>query len=66
MRSPLARGSRGDIFELADSVNDEDFDWAARVSVGLDRLVEDFSSRHRSPTTTAVSTARSMSASARG
>ena len=31
-----------DIFELAESVNDEDFDWAARVSVGLDRLVEDF------------------------
>ena len=30
------------LFELAESVNDEDFDWAARVSVGLDRLVEDF------------------------
>ena len=38
-RKELAR----EIFELADSVNDEDFDWAARVSVGLDRLVEDFS-----------------------
>ena len=31
-----------EIFKLAESVNDEDFDWAARVSVGLDRLVEDF------------------------
>jgi L-arabinose isomerase len=31
-----------DLFELADSVNDDDFTWAARVSVGLDRLVEDF------------------------
>jgi len=30
-------------FTLADSVNAEDLDWAARVSVGLDRLVEDFS-----------------------
>ena len=38
-RKELAR----EIFDLADSVNDEDFDWAARVSVGLDRLVEDFS-----------------------
>lgn len=38
-RKELAR----ELFELADSVNDEDFDWAARVSVGLDRLVEDFS-----------------------
>jgi len=37
-RKALAR----QIFELAESVNDEDFDWAARVSVGLDRLVEDF------------------------
>jgi L-arabinose isomerase len=37
-RKDLARR----IFSLADSVNDEDFDWAARVSVGLDRLVEDF------------------------
>jgi L-arabinose isomerase len=31
-----------EVFELADSVNDDDFNWAARVSVGLDRLVEDF------------------------
>jgi L-arabinose isomerase len=31
-----------DVFALADSVNDEDFGWAARVAVGLDRLVEDF------------------------
>ncbi|MCO5967488.1 L-fucose/L-arabinose isomerase family protein [Actinoallomurus soli] len=31
-----------EVFELADSVNDEDFSWAARVAVGLDRLVEDF------------------------
>jgi L-arabinose isomerase len=31
-----------DVFELADSVNEEDFGWAARVAVGLDRLVEDF------------------------
>ncbi|MFI7229906.1 arabinose isomerase [Nonomuraea angiospora] len=31
------------IFELADSVNDTDLEWACRVSVGLDRLVEDFS-----------------------
>jgi L-arabinose isomerase len=30
------------IFELADSVKEEDFSWAARVAVGLDRLVEDF------------------------
>lgn len=37
-RKELAR----EIFEFAESVNDEDFDWAARVSVGLDRLVEDF------------------------
>ena len=37
-RKALAR----EIFEFAESVNDEDFDWAARVSVGLDRLVEDF------------------------
>jgi L-arabinose isomerase len=32
----------GDVFEFADSVNDDDLTWAARVSVGLDRLVEDF------------------------
>ncbi|WP_395106803.1 arabinose isomerase [Actinomadura sp. SCN-SB] len=31
-----------EIFELADSVNEDDLGWAARVSVGLDRLVEDF------------------------
>ena len=30
------------IFAFADSVNDDDLDWAARVSIGLDRLVEDF------------------------
>jgi L-arabinose isomerase len=30
------------IFELADSIVDDDLAWAARVSVGLDRLVEDF------------------------
>jgi L-arabinose isomerase len=37
-RMDLAR----DVFELADTVNDDDFSWAARVSVGLDRLVDDF------------------------
>ena len=31
-----------EVFELADSVDDDDFAWAARVSVGLDRLVDDF------------------------
>lgn len=31
-----------EIFTLDDSVVDEDFSWAAQVSVGLDRLVEDF------------------------
>ncbi|MFG1707781.1 arabinose isomerase [Nonomuraea sp. M3C6] len=30
------------IFELADTVNEVDLDWACRVSVGLDRLAEDF------------------------
>ena len=30
------------LFDLDDSVDDADLDWAARVSVGLDRLVEDF------------------------
>lgn len=30
------------VFTFADTVNEEDFAWAARVSVGLDRLVEDF------------------------
>ncbi|MEV4736279.1 MULTISPECIES: L-fucose/L-arabinose isomerase family protein [unclassified Microbacterium] len=37
-RMDLAR----EIFTLDDSVKDEDFAWGARVSVGLDRLVEDF------------------------
>jgi L-arabinose isomerase len=32
----------GDVFELDPTVEDEDFRWAARVSVGLDRLVADF------------------------
>lgn len=31
------------VFDLDDSVVAEDLEWAARVSVGLDRLVEDFS-----------------------
>ena len=38
-RTALAR----EVFELADSVVEEDFRWGARVSVALDRLVEDFS-----------------------
>jgi L-arabinose isomerase len=33
----------GDVFDLDRSVKEEDFAWAARVSVALDRLVEDFS-----------------------
>ncbi|MEP7179087.1 MAG: L-fucose/L-arabinose isomerase family protein, partial [Pseudonocardiales bacterium] len=37
-RMALAR----DVFELDDTVQDEDFRWAAQVSVGLDRLVADF------------------------
>jgi L-arabinose isomerase len=37
-RMDLARS----VFQLDDSVQDEDFRWAARVSVGLDRLVTDF------------------------
>jgi L-arabinose isomerase len=37
-RTELARK----IFVLDDSVNEEDFAWGARVSVGLDRLVDDF------------------------
>jgi L-arabinose isomerase len=37
-RMQLAR----ELFTLDDSVVDEDFAWGARVSVGLDRLVEDF------------------------
>ena len=32
-----------EVFELDGSVDAEDFQWAARVSVGLDRLVDDFS-----------------------
>jgi L-arabinose isomerase len=38
-RMTLAR----DVFKLDDTVVDEDFRWAAKVSVGLDRLAEDFS-----------------------
>ncbi|MEU0127957.1 L-fucose/L-arabinose isomerase family protein [Streptomyces sp. NPDC006289] len=38
-RVALAR----EVFTLDASVDGNDFDWAARVSVGLDRLVEDFS-----------------------
>jgi L-arabinose isomerase len=37
-RMMLARG----VFEIDPSVREEDFRWAARVSVGLDRLVDDF------------------------
>jgi L-arabinose isomerase len=37
-RITLAR----DVFEVTDSVVDEDFRWAAKVSVGLDRLADDF------------------------
>ncbi len=37
-RMELTRG----VFELEDTVQDEDFRWAAKVSVGLDRLAEDF------------------------
>ena len=32
----------GEVFELDDTVRQEDFRWAAQVSVGLDRLVTDF------------------------
>jgi L-arabinose isomerase len=32
----------GDIFGIDQTVQEEDFRWAARVSVGLDRLAEDF------------------------
>jgi L-arabinose isomerase len=32
----------GDIFGVDETVREEDFRWAARVSVGLDRLAEDF------------------------
>ena len=38
-RMALAR----DVFELDDTVVDDDFRWGARVSVALDRLVDDFS-----------------------
>ena len=37
-RVDLARS----VFDIDPSVQDEDFQWGARVSVGLDRLVEDF------------------------
>lgn len=37
-RKELARS----LFTLDDSVDDNDFAWGAKVSVGLDRLVEDF------------------------
>jgi L-arabinose isomerase len=37
-RIALAR----DVFQVDDSVVEEDFRWAAKVSVGLDRLVDDF------------------------
>ena len=37
-RKALARK----VFTLDESVNEEDFAWGAKVSVGLDRLVEDF------------------------
>lgn len=37
-RIELARS----VFSVDDSVQDEDFAWGARVSVGLDRLVDDF------------------------
>ncbi|MFC1412691.1 arabinose isomerase [Streptacidiphilus sp. N1-12] len=32
----------GEVFEVDPSVQEEDFRWAAKVSVGLDRLVDDF------------------------
>ena len=38
-RKALAR----QVFTLDDSVNEDDFAWGAQVSVGLDRLVKDFS-----------------------
>jgi L-arabinose isomerase len=38
-RIALAR----EVFAVDDSVQDEDFRWGAKVSVGLDRLVDDFS-----------------------
>jgi L-arabinose isomerase len=36
-------GLTRDVFEIDDTVDADDFRWAARVSVGLDKLVEDFS-----------------------
>ncbi|MFI6324552.1 arabinose isomerase [Nonomuraea sp. NPDC050556] len=36
------RASAEEIFEVDGTVNPADLDWAARVSVGLDRLVDDF------------------------
>ncbi len=36
------RAEAEETFDLADTVKAEDLDWAARVAVGLDRLVEDF------------------------
>ena len=32
----------GEVFDLDESVDADDLDWSARVSVGLDRLVDDF------------------------
>ncbi|WP_394620256.1 arabinose isomerase [Lentzea sp. JNUCC 0626] len=37
-RKALAR----ELFELDDSVDEDDFSWGAKVSVGLDRLIDDF------------------------
>ncbi|MDH2425358.1 L-fucose/L-arabinose isomerase family protein [Sphaerisporangium sp. TRM90804] len=36
------RAEAEEVFELADTVKGADLDWAARVAVGLDRLVADF------------------------
>jgi L-arabinose isomerase len=36
-------GLTRDVFDIDDTVDPDDFRWAARVSVGLDKLVEDFS-----------------------
>ena len=49
------------VFELDPSVQEEDFRWAARVSVGLDRLVDDFGLTAW-PTTTVAWRASSTSA----
>jgi L-arabinose isomerase len=35
-------GLARELFQIDDSVKQDDFDWGARVSVGLDRLVADF------------------------